>query len=159
MQMKKVKLPEMIDYYRKENRWTMKELGLKMGKSESAISRWIKGERSPMVEDVDKLAELFNASVEELMFGKVPIDMNSSFINEISSIANDLTPENRNVLLNYARNLLEKQSAEKARKEKEEKLNALMDEVINKYGAETLRDLQKIVEADDISELPDSNSK
>lgn len=159
MQMKKVKLPEMIDYYRKENRWTMKELGLRMGKSESAISRWIKGERSPMVEDVDKLAELFNASVEELMFGKVPIDMNSSFINEISSIANDLTPENRNVLLNYARNLLEKQSAEKARKEKEEKLNALMDEVINKYGAETLRDLQKIVEADDISELPDSNSK
>lgn len=59
----------MIDYFRKENGMTMDELGKKMGKTPSAISRWISGARSPMVEDLDKLANIFQVDVKTLMFG------------------------------------------------------------------------------------------
>lgn len=69
--MNDIHLGEMINYYRKQNGWTMKELGEKMGKTESAISLWISNKRSPMVDDLDKLSKLFNVSPEVLMFGKV----------------------------------------------------------------------------------------
>lgn len=67
--MEKIVLPKMIDYYRKQNNWTMKQLGEKINKSESAVSRWIKGERSPMIDDLEKLSLLFDTNVETLMFG------------------------------------------------------------------------------------------
>ena len=67
--MAKVVLPQMIDYYRKQNNMTMAELGSKLGKTTSAISRWISGSRSPMVDDLERLSDLFNVDIKTLMYG------------------------------------------------------------------------------------------
>lgn len=75
----------MIDSFRKENGWTMKEFGEKLGKSESAISKWIKGVRSPMVEDFDKMVNLFNTDPDTLMYGASELSTTLSEINKISS--------------------------------------------------------------------------
>jgi len=67
--MAKVVLPQMIDYYRKQNNMTMAELGSKLGKTTSAISRWVSGSRSPMVDDLERLSDLFNVDIKTLMYG------------------------------------------------------------------------------------------
>lgn len=64
------KLGYMIDYYRRQNKMTLEELGKKLDKSPSAISRWISGARSPMVDDLIKLTELFDTDIETLMYGQ-----------------------------------------------------------------------------------------
>lgn len=70
-----IKLPEMIDYFRKQNDLTLEELGEKLGKTKSAMSRWIGGDRSPMVTDLVRLSEIFNTDITTLVFGiesKIP---------------------------------------------------------------------------------------
>lgn len=64
-----IKFPQMVDYFRKEKGWTMKELANKMGKTASAISRWISGDNSPKMEDVHALAELFDTDIDTLVHG------------------------------------------------------------------------------------------
>ncbi|WP_416037691.1 helix-turn-helix domain-containing protein [Lactococcus formosensis] len=64
-----IKFPQMVDYFRKEKGWTMKELANKMGKTESAVSRWISGDNSPKMEDVHALAKLFDTDIDTLVYG------------------------------------------------------------------------------------------
>ncbi|WP_428815231.1 helix-turn-helix domain-containing protein [Lactococcus lactis] len=64
-----IKFPQMVDYFRKEKGWTMKELANKMGKTESAISRWISGDNSPKMEDVHALAKIFDTDIDTLVYG------------------------------------------------------------------------------------------
>lgn len=66
---KKNILPQMIDTLRKENNMTLEILGQKLGKSKGAISRWTKGDRSPMIDDLEKLAEIFETDVTTLLYG------------------------------------------------------------------------------------------
>lgn len=63
-------LPLMIEELRKEKQLTLEDLGLKLGKSKSAISRWTKGDRSPMVEDLEKLADVLDTDILTLLYGK-----------------------------------------------------------------------------------------
>lgn len=116
--MKEIKLPKMIDYYRRKNNWTMKQLGEKMGKSESAVSRWIKGERSPMVDDLEKLAFSFGVSVEDLMFG----EKNSV---DINTIYNELKKERQTKVYNYASKQLEEQNSNVTSIDKNKKVYVL----------------------------------
>ncbi|MHC5375590.1 XRE family transcriptional regulator [Enterococcus sp. LJL120] len=102
--MREIVLPQMIDYYRKQNNLTMKDLGIKLNKSESAVSRWIKGDRSPMVDDLEKLTSLFEVSVEELMFGGE--NTNSS----IESIYNKLEPTRQAKVYSFAEAQLKQQN-------------------------------------------------
>ncbi|SJZ89144.1 Peptidase S24-like [Pilibacter termitis] len=103
--MKKIQLPKMIDYYRKQNGLTMKELGKLMNKSESAISLWISGKRSPMVDDLDRLAELLNVTIEDLMFGA----KKTSIISEITTTSEQLNEPRQENVLNFAKNELYEQ--------------------------------------------------
>lgn len=64
------KLGTMIDYYRKRNKLSLEALGKKIDKSPSAISRWISGERSPMVEDLIRLTDIFEVDIEMLLYGR-----------------------------------------------------------------------------------------
>ncbi|MRM59640.1 helix-turn-helix domain-containing protein [Lactococcus lactis subsp. cremoris] len=108
--MKKIRLPEMIDYFRKENGWTMKEFGEKLGKSESAISKWIKGVRSPMVEDFDKMVNLFNTDPDTLMYGASDL---SSTLSEINKISSQLEEPRQKIVLETATNQLDEQIKKK----------------------------------------------
>ncbi|MFK4968349.1 S24 family peptidase [Lactococcus garvieae] len=107
--MKKIRLPEMIDYFRKENGWTMKEFGEKLNKSESAISKWIKGVRSPMVEDFDKMVNLFNTEPDILMYGATKSSVTLSEINHVSS---KLTEPRQKIVLDTAKIQLTEQQNE-----------------------------------------------
>lgn len=104
--MNNIRLGEMIDYYRKKNGWTMKQLGEKMNKTESAISLWISNKRSPMVEDLDKLAKLFDVSPETLMFGNTV----SSIIEETVKTMKQLEKTRQKLVLKTASEQLEEQT-------------------------------------------------
>ncbi|TLQ11340.1 helix-turn-helix domain-containing protein [Lactococcus cremoris] len=110
--MKKIRLPEMIDYFRKENGWTMKEFGEKLGKSESAISKWIKGVRSPMVEDFDKMVNLFNTDPDTLMYGASDL---STTLSEINKISSQLEEPRQKVVLETASSQLKEQEEQKSK--------------------------------------------
>lgn len=124
--MKKIRLPEMIDYFRKENGWTMKEFGEKIGKSESAISKWIKGVRSPMVEDFDKMVNLFNTDPDTLMYGASDL---STTLSEINKISSQLEEPRQKVVLNTATNQLDEQNQEKKKESKVIPINKIPDDL------------------------------
>ena len=124
--MKKIRLPEMIDYFRKENGWTMKEFGEKLGKSESAISKWIKGVRSPMVEDFDKMVNLFNTDPDTLMYGASGL---STTLSEINKISSQLEEPRQKVVLNTATNQLDEQKQEKKKESKVIPINKIPDDL------------------------------
>ncbi|AIS03555.1 helix-turn-helix domain-containing protein [Lactococcus lactis] len=102
----------MIDYFRKENSWTMKEFGEKLGKSESAISKWIKGVRSPMVEDFDKMVNLFNTDPDTLMYGASDL---STTLSEINKISSQLEEPRQKVVLDTASSQLKEQKKEQTK--------------------------------------------
>lgn len=106
----------MIDYFRKENGWTMKEFGEKLNKSESAISKWIKGVRSPMVEDFDKMVKLFNTDPDILMYG---VSEASTTLDKITNISSKLKESRQQVVLDTAENELEEQQKENISKIRE----------------------------------------
>ena len=124
--MKKIRLPEMIDYFRKENGWTMKEFGEKLGKSESAISKWIKGVRSPMVEDFDKMVNLFNTDPDTLMYGASDL---STTLSEINKISSQLEEPRQKIVLNTATNQLDEQKQEKKKESKVIPINKIPDDL------------------------------
>ena len=63
------KLGKMIDHFRKARGMTMDELGETLDKTASTVSRWINESRSPKVEDLIKLTELFNTDINTLLYG------------------------------------------------------------------------------------------
>lgn len=144
--MKKIRLPEMIDYFRKENGWTMKEFGEKLGKSESAISKWIKGVRSPMVEDFDKMVNLFNTDPDTLMYGASDL---STTLSEINKISSQLEEPRQEKVLNFATAQLDEQKLEqdKVKQIEDYRLSdEYLEEQISKasaYGGGQLNDNDK----------------
>ena len=109
--MKKIRLPEMIDYFRKENNWTMKEFGKKLNKSESAISKWISGDRSPMVEDFEKMVTLFKTDPDTLMYGA----QESTTVNKITKISSQLEDHRQETVLKFSKMQLDEQKARSRR--------------------------------------------
>lgn len=96
---------KMLDYYRQENQMTMEELGKKMGKTKSAVSRWISGENYPKIDDIEKLAALFNTDVETLVFG---LNTHSTGT-RINDTVSKLTEDRQEKVLGYAEIQLEEQ--------------------------------------------------
>ncbi|MDG4966300.1 XRE family transcriptional regulator [Lactococcus lactis] len=107
--MKKIQLPEMIDYFRKEKGWTMKELGLRMGKAESTVSLWISGKRSPMVDDFDRLVTLFGTDSDTLMYGGTSA---SGLISETIDTMKKLKEQRQEKVLLYSKKQLTEQQNE-----------------------------------------------
>lgn len=108
---KKNILPQMINFYRKQNNLTMKELGNKLGKAESTISLWISGKRSPMIEDLENLSNIFNVSIEDLTFGKRPsdTDLEAAIDHAVFFGGKDikeLSPEDRETMKNLLKGYL-----------------------------------------------------
>ncbi|MDU0407489.1 hypothetical protein N42HA_00484 [Lactococcus lactis] len=59
MEDKEIKFSLMVKTLRQQAGLTMKQLAEKMGKTESAISRWESGDNSPKLEDINALADFF----------------------------------------------------------------------------------------------------
>ena len=54
--------PERFQELRKKAGLSQRELGLKLGKTQVAISTWEKGTRKPSVEDIGRLADIFECA-------------------------------------------------------------------------------------------------
>lgn len=102
----KIIFDQMIDYFRNENNLTMEELGRRLGKNKSSISRWISGERYPKIEEIEEIAKFFNTDVETLIFGF------NTKINDITSIYNQLTTTRQERVYNYAEEQLNEQNGQ-----------------------------------------------
>ena len=102
----KIIFGQMIDYFRNENSLTMEELGRRLGKNKSSISRWISGERYPKIEEIKEIAKYFNTDVETLIFGF------NTKINDITSIYNQLTTTRQERVYNYAEEQLNEQNGQ-----------------------------------------------
>jgi hypothetical protein len=103
----KIVFGEMLNYFRKEKGWTMEELGMKMGKTKSAVSRWVSGSNYPKVDDIEKLVQLFDTDVQTLVFGgEETQDL------PLLSIYNELTPPRQAKVYHYAEEQLDEQQLE-----------------------------------------------
>ena len=102
----KIIFGQMIDHFRNENGLTMEELGRRLGKNKSSISRWISGERYPKIEEIEEIAKYFNTDVETLIFGF------NTKINDITSIYNQLTTTRQERVYNYAEEQLNEQNGQ-----------------------------------------------
>lgn len=97
-------LPLMIEELRKEKQMTLEDLGLKLGKSKSAISRWTKGDRSPMVEDLEKLAEILETDILTLLYGKRTVSVSQTIATSIK-LMKKLSPSQQKDVLQYISNI------------------------------------------------------
>lgn len=104
---KKNILPVMIDTLRKKNDWTLEELGSRVDKSKSAISRWIKGDRSPMIEDLEKLSQVFNVDISTLLYGEKKVTISKTMASIVKNIK-VMNDKQLKETLNYTQNLLAK---------------------------------------------------
>ena len=56
-----------LKFLRLQNNLTQEEFGKRLGKDYSTIGKWENGTRSPIMEDVIKIAEYFNVNLSELV--------------------------------------------------------------------------------------------
>lgn len=111
---------------RKEKGLTMKKLGEMVGVGESTISQYENGKRQPDFTTLDKLAEIFNVSVDYLL-GRTDVPQQAS---QEKSTANGELEEN---LVVYCRNGKTKELKLSAEKMKlfEKMLDAIKDEDVD----------------------------
>lgn len=83
MNEKQIIISEMIKKYMQLNNFTMKELGEKLGKSEATVSYWIKGRNNPKIGDIQKMADMFGLTTEQMLYGD---DIETEEIPEIKVI-------------------------------------------------------------------------
>lgn len=69
---KDIKFGEMVAHYMRLNNLTMKELGEKVGRGESTVSMWISNKSTPPMGIVQKLADLFGVTTDEMIYGTKP---------------------------------------------------------------------------------------
>lgn len=65
----KIVVGEMIRYLLHENNMTMKELGGKLGKTESTVSKWISGASTPMAKQLSEMTQIFSVDLNTLLYG------------------------------------------------------------------------------------------
>jgi phage repressor protein, putative len=102
----KIIFGNMIDYFRQQSGLTMEELGQKLGKSKSSISRWVSGERYPKIEEIEEIAHFFNTDVATLIFGF----KNNATQDDLLKIYNELDIQRQNNVYDYAAEQLNEQN-------------------------------------------------
>ncbi len=63
-----------LKHLRIQHDMTQEELGKKLDKDYSTIGKWENGTRSPVMEDVIKIAQIFNISLEQLIGDNIIYD-------------------------------------------------------------------------------------
>lgn len=107
MKESKIIFGQMIDYFRRQNNLTMEELGQKLGKAKSSISRWVSGERYPKIEEIEQIAIFFNTDIYTLIFG---FNYNENSKSNILTVYNQLTDIRKHKVYSYAQQQLDEQN-------------------------------------------------
>lgn len=77
-----------IRYLRKKNKLSQPELGGLIGKSESAIQMWESSRRTPTMDTINKLSEIFQVDINTLVNGDLEAEQNNIVGNTISNLRN-----------------------------------------------------------------------
>lgn len=85
---------EMIDYFLHQKKMTRKKLGELLGKSESAVSKWISGANTPLAKDLAVMSEIFTIDIETLMYG-FPSEKNKLNHDQINTVAAHMANANQ----------------------------------------------------------------
>ncbi|MCT7796554.1 MAG: XRE family transcriptional regulator [Lactobacillus iners] len=107
MKESKIIFGQMIDYFRRQNNLTMEELGQKLGKAKSSISRWVSGERYPKIEEIEQIANFFNTDIYTLIFG---FNYNEDSKSDLLTVYNQLTDIRKHKVYSYAQQQLDEQT-------------------------------------------------
>lgn len=102
----KIVFPRMLAYFLDRDDMTMKELGDKMGKTKSAVSRWVSGENQPKVDDIEKLVDIFDTDIQTLIFG------GDGTYDELFGVYEQLNEQRQENVLYYAEYQLDQQNSE-----------------------------------------------
>ncbi|MCT7864517.1 MAG: XRE family transcriptional regulator [Lactobacillus iners] len=108
MKESKIIFGQMIDYFRRQNNLTMEELGQKLGKATSSISRWVSGERYPKIEEIEQIANFFNTDIYTLIFG---FNYNEDSKSDLLTVYNQLTDIRKHKVYSYAHQQLDEQNS------------------------------------------------
>lgn len=108
MKESKIIFGQMIDYFRRQNNLTMEELGQKLGKAKSSISRWVSGERYPKIEEIEQIANFFNTDIYTLIFG---FNYNEDSKSDLLTVYNQLTDIRKHKVYSYAQQQLDEQNS------------------------------------------------
>lgn len=120
-----IQVSNMIEKLMRKNNYTMKELAEKVGVSESAVSLWISAKTTPRMGTIQKLADVFGVTTDEMIFGKYyeEVKKQRKIESDLEAVANEaetvfgdgttqlllllykLNTEGRNKLINYAEDL------------------------------------------------------
>jgi len=68
-----LRIGDKIETLRKAKGWSHEELAEKMGTTPSSVSRWKSGRVTPSAETLAQLAQLFDVTVDYLLFDDVPL--------------------------------------------------------------------------------------
>lgn len=82
--MNQEKMGLFIAKLRKENNMTQYDLAEIIPISRDAVSKWERGKRCPEPECLVKLSEVFNVTINELLYGEKATDNNNDIVNEVS---------------------------------------------------------------------------
>ena len=82
--MNQEKMGKFIQYLRKENNLTQEELASKLSVGREAVSKWERGKTCPDQLSLLNISELFNISINELLYGEKKNKNNINNINNIS---------------------------------------------------------------------------
>lgn len=66
---REIKFAQMVEKYMRRNNYTMRELGEKVGKTESTVSYWISGKSIPRMGTIQELAGLFGITTDTMVYG------------------------------------------------------------------------------------------
>ena len=101
---KKIVVGKMIRFFLDENNMTMKELGKKLGKTESTVSKWISGKSTPLAKDLSKMTNIFNVDIETLLYGG-----QEEILSKIIKATSNLDSNRQECVYNFAKAQLEDQ--------------------------------------------------
>ena len=79
------RISEMIEKYMRLNKMTQSQLAEKLGKAESSVSMWISGKMTPRMGVIQKMADIFGITTDQLIFG-------DDYLEPISIEFNDYFP-------------------------------------------------------------------
>lgn len=136
----KIVFGKMIDYYRKKNGFTMEELGSRLGKTKSTISRWISGERYPKIEEVEQIAVFFDTDVHTLVFGGS--ENTTTTLTQITDTTAKLEEPRQEKVLTYAQSQLKEQEQEQEQEQANDNvLQFPVSKVIDELEEEPKKDV------------------
>lgn len=101
----KIRFGFVIDELRKKDNLTLEEFGKKFGKTKSTVSRWISGERSPKISEIEKIADYYNLDIEEIVFGT-----RNTYEENLLTSFNQLTDNRKEKVINFTDLQLQEQT-------------------------------------------------